>query len=73
MTLLQVHDEADIQDIVLQNQVADVVMLCLPGIASGLLEVAVGSDIQNHKITKVMNIIKKNFFKLQNLNHKKIL
>lgn len=53
MTLLQVHDEADTQDIVLRSQIADVVMLYLPGVVSGLLEVSLGSDIQNHKVTMV--------------------
>ncbi|KAJ8672797.1 hypothetical protein QAD02_004057 [Eretmocerus hayati] len=53
MALLQVHDEADSQDIVLRSQIADVVMLYLPGVISGLLEVALGSDIQNHKVTAV--------------------
>lgn len=53
MALLQVHDEAESSDLVLQNQIADVVMLYLPGVVSGLLEIALGSDIQNHKITMV--------------------
>ncbi|OXU30926.1 hypothetical protein TSAR_001893 [Trichomalopsis sarcophagae] len=51
MALVQVHDKADSQDIVLRSQIADVVMLYLPGVSSGLLEVALGSDIQNHKVT----------------------
>lgn len=54
MALVQVHDKADSQDIVLRNQIADVVMLYLPGVSSGLLEVALGSDIQNHKVTMVI-------------------
>lgn len=62
MVLLQVHDEADSQDIVLQDQIADVVMLCLPGIVKGLLEIAFGSDTQNHKITLVKNRIRVEIF-----------
>ncbi|XP_011504776.1 PREDICTED: TELO2-interacting protein 1 homolog [Ceratosolen solmsi marchali] len=51
MTLLQVQKEAETQDVDLRNKIAYVIMLYLPGIASGLLEIAVGNDIQNHKIT----------------------
>lgn len=53
MALLQVHDEADSQDIVLRNQIADVTMLILPGVVTGLLDVALASEIQSHKITMV--------------------
>ncbi|KAL2746836.1 TELO2-interacting protein 1 [Vespula maculifrons] len=51
MTLCYVDDSSDKSDIVLANQIADTIMLFLPGIASGLQEVAMGSDIQGHKIT----------------------
>ncbi|XP_058792032.1 TELO2-interacting protein 1 homolog [Phymastichus coffea] len=51
MALLQLHNEADSQDIVLRHQIADVAMLILPGVITGLLDVALGSDIQSHKIT----------------------
>lgn len=54
MTILQVHDKADFADVVLRNQIADVAMLFLPGVVSGLLEVSLGSDIQNHKVTMVL-------------------
>lgn len=57
MTLLQVHDDVDSSDIVLQKQIADVIMLYLPGVVSGLLEVALGSEIQNHKITMVIHFL----------------
>ncbi|XP_015606267.1 TELO2-interacting protein 1 homolog isoform X2 [Cephus cinctus] len=50
MVLCQVHDQVD-DDIVLRAQVADVIMLFLPGIASGLQEITLGSDIQGHKVT----------------------
>ncbi|CAL7933906.1 unnamed protein product [Xylocopa violacea] len=53
MTLCQVNDEADRSDIILQDQVADVIMLFLPGILSGLQEIAMGSDIQGHKLTMI--------------------
>ncbi|XP_035724341.1 TELO2-interacting protein 1 homolog [Vespa mandarinia] len=51
MTLCYVDDSSDKSDIVLTNQIADTIMLFLPGIASGLQEIAMGSDIQGHKIT----------------------
>ncbi|XP_012286290.1 TELO2-interacting protein 1 homolog [Orussus abietinus] len=51
LKLSQVHDAADAQDIVLRAQVADVLMLVLPGVASRLLDIALGSDIQGHKVT----------------------
>ncbi|KAL7301651.1 hypothetical protein TKK_0005657 [Trichogramma kaykai] len=49
--LLQIHDEFDSNDVVLKNNVSNVIMLYLPGVVSGLLEVSIGSDIQNHKVT----------------------
>lgn len=57
MTLCYVDDSSDKSDIVLANQIADTIMLFLPGIASGLQEVAMGSDIQGHKITMVLRFI----------------
>ncbi|KAG7213128.1 hypothetical protein KM043_002445 [Ampulex compressa] len=51
MALCQIDDEVDKSDIILQDQVADVIMLFLPGIASGLQEVAMGNEIQGHKVT----------------------
>lgn len=54
MALCQVDDEADTSDIILQDQIADVIMLFLPGIVSGLQEIAMGSEIQGHKLTMVM-------------------
>ncbi|XP_015115785.1 TELO2-interacting protein 1 homolog isoform X2 [Diachasma alloeum] len=50
MTLSYVHDEADTSDVVLRSQVADVVMLYLPGIVRGMLDIAEGSETQNHKV-----------------------
>ncbi|KAK2588803.1 hypothetical protein KPH14_001678 [Odynerus spinipes] len=51
MTLCHVDDKSEKFDIVLEDQIANTIMLFLPGIASGLQEVAMGSDIQGHKIT----------------------
>ncbi|XP_020295191.1 TELO2-interacting protein 1 homolog isoform X2 [Pseudomyrmex gracilis] len=52
MALCQIDDQIDKLDVVMQEQVADTVMAFLPGIVSGLQEIAIGgSDIQNHKIT----------------------
>ncbi|XP_054002777.1 TELO2-interacting protein 1 homolog [Hylaeus anthracinus] len=53
MALCQVDDEADRSDIILQDQIADVIMLFLPGIVSGLQEIAMGCEIQGHKLTMV--------------------
>lgn len=54
MTLCQVDDESNKYDAILQNQVADIIMLFLPGIVSGLQEIAVGNETQGHKLTKVI-------------------
>ena len=54
MSLMQVHDEADTADIVFRSQVADALMVILPGVTSGLMEVAKGSDVQGHKLTQVI-------------------
>ncbi|XP_043265023.1 TELO2-interacting protein 1 homolog isoform X1 [Colletes gigas] len=51
MALCQVDDESDRSDIILQDQIADGIMLFLPGIVSGLQEIALGSEIQGHKLT----------------------
>ncbi|XP_076655997.1 telo2 interacting protein 1 isoform X2 [Halictus rubicundus] len=51
MALCQVDDETDRSDIILQDQVAEIIMLFLPGIASGLQEIAIGGEIQGHKLT----------------------
>lgn len=53
MTMSHIHDEADATDIVLRSQVAAIVMLYLPGIVRGMLDIAEGSDTQNHKVTLV--------------------
>nr|XP_033325327.1 TELO2-interacting protein 1 homolog isoform X1 [Megalopta genalis] len=51
MALCQVDDQSDRYDIILQDQVAEIIMLFLPGIASGLLEIVIGSEIQGHRLT----------------------
>lgn len=53
MALCQVDNETDRSDIILQDQIAEVIMLFLPGIASGLQEIAMGNEIQGHKLTMV--------------------
>ncbi|XP_034936013.1 TELO2-interacting protein 1 homolog [Chelonus insularis] len=50
MTLSYIHENADPSDIVLQNQVADIIMLFLPGIVKGLQEIYLENDIINHKV-----------------------
>lgn len=54
MALCHIADEIDQSDIIIQNQVADTIMAFFPGIVSGLQEIAMGSEVQNHKITMVM-------------------
>lgn len=54
MALCQIDDEADKSDIIFQDQVADTIMAFLPGIVSGLQEIAMESEIQNHKVTVVI-------------------
>ncbi|XP_071865673.1 telo2 interacting protein 1 [Bombus fervidus] len=53
MALCQVDDESNRFDIILQDQVADIIMLFLPGIVSGLQEIAMGSETQGHKLTMI--------------------
>lgn len=54
MALCQVDDESNRFDIILQDQVADIIMLFLPGIVSGLQEIAMGNETQGHKLTMVI-------------------
>ncbi|KAK0082192.1 hypothetical protein PV325_010901 [Microctonus aethiopoides] len=53
IVLSYVHDEADSTDTVLRNQIANIIMLFLPGIVKGLQDISQGSDVQNHKITLI--------------------
>lgn len=56
MSLCYVHDKADRFDIVLQEQVADTIMVFLPGIVGGMQEIMMEGEIQNHKITMVIYV-----------------
>ena len=58
MTLCQISDESNRFDPTWHDQVADIIMLFLPGIVSGLQEIATGSDTQGYKLTMV---IQRNF------------
>nr|XP_012231715.1 PREDICTED: TELO2-interacting protein 1 homolog [Linepithema humile] len=51
MALCHIDDHVDKSDVVLQELAADTVMKFLPGIVSGLQEVAMESEVQNHKVT----------------------
>ncbi|KYN02179.1 PREDICTED: TELO2-interacting protein 1 homolog [Cyphomyrmex costatus] len=53
MALCHIDDEMDKSDIIIQDQVANTVMAFFPGIVGGLQEIAMGSEIQNHKITMI--------------------
>lgn len=54
MTLCQVDNESNKYDAIWQNQVADIIMLFLPGIICGLQEIVIGNETQGHKLTKVI-------------------
>ncbi|KYQ51800.1 TEL2-interacting protein 1 like protein [Trachymyrmex zeteki] len=53
MALCHIDDEMDKSDIIIQDQVANTVMAFFPGIVGGLQEIAMGGEIQNHKITMI--------------------
>lgn len=53
MALCYVHDQVDKSDLVLQEQIADTIMIFLPGIIGGLQEIIMEGEIQNHKVTMV--------------------
>ncbi|KAK9303011.1 hypothetical protein QLX08_005183 [Tetragonisca angustula] len=53
MTLCQISDESNRFDPTWHDQVADIIMLFLPGIVSGLQEIATGSDTQGYKLTMI--------------------
>lgn len=55
MVLCHVDDKIDKSDIIIQEKVADIIMAFLPGIVSGLQEIAMGSEVQNHKVTMVIH------------------
>lgn len=61
MSLECVHDEADPDDIVLRNQVADVVFILLPKVASTLIQVATGDDTQGHGLIAVSSLQRNKF------------
>lgn len=56
MSLKYVHDEADPDDIVLRNQVADVVFILLPKVLSTLIQVATGDETQGHALIAVSSL-----------------
>ncbi|KOX73245.1 TELO2-interacting protein 1 like protein [Melipona quadrifasciata] len=53
MALCQISDESNQFDPVWHDQVADIIMLFLPGIVSGLQEIATGNETQGHKLTMI--------------------
>lgn len=56
MTLCHIDDKIDKSDIIMQDQVANTIMAFFPGIVSGLQEIAMEGEVQNHKITMVIYI-----------------
>lgn len=55
MALCRIDDETDKSDIIMQDQVANTIMAFFPGIVSGLQEIAMGGEVQNHKVTVVIH------------------
>lgn len=55
MCLAQVHDGADVNDLEIRCNVADIFMFFLPGIASGLRTIALEDEKSGHKTTVVCN------------------
>lgn len=53
MCLAQIHDGAEIEDLELRYQVANVFMFFLPGLASGLRSISLEDEKSGHKITVV--------------------
>lgn len=53
MSLKYVHEEADVGDIVLRNQIADVVFILLPKVVSTLFQVATGDETQGYVLIAV--------------------
>lgn len=51
MALCHIDDKIDKSDIIIHDQVANTIMAFFPGIVSGLQEIAMGSEVQNHKLT----------------------
>ncbi|XP_070516435.1 TELO2-interacting protein 1 homolog isoform X2 [Cardiocondyla obscurior] len=51
MALCHIDDEIDKSDIIIQEQIANTIMAFFPGIVSGLQEIAMGGEVQNHKVT----------------------
>lgn len=51
----QIHDAADLADIVIRDQVADIVFLMLPKVVATLKNVALGDEKQGQAIIVVSN------------------
>lgn len=56
MSLMCVHDEADFEDIVLRNQIADVVFILLPKLVTTLIQIATGDETQGHALIAVSSL-----------------
>ncbi|XP_012531275.2 TELO2-interacting protein 1 homolog isoform X1 [Monomorium pharaonis] len=54
MALCHIDDQIiNKSDIIIQDQIANAIMAFFPGIVSGLQEIAMGSEVQNHKLTMI--------------------
>lgn len=53
MTLCHIDDETNKSDVFVQEMVADSLLEFLPGTVSGLQNIAMRTDVQNHKVTMV--------------------
>ncbi|XP_059611760.1 uncharacterized protein LOC132258449 [Phlebotomus argentipes] len=53
LSFLQIHDEADFDDIVLRSQIADVIYTLLPRMLKCFMETAIGDSIKGHQLVGV--------------------
>lgn len=53
LSFARVHDEEDANDAELRNNVADIFMLFLPGIASGMTKILLEEEKSGHKVITV--------------------
>lgn len=55
LAIQHIHDEADLTDIVLRNQISNMIFLMLPGLVATLTNVALGDEKQGTALIAVSN------------------
>lgn len=68
MAIMRVSKEEDLCDSVIRNQVAEVLMHFLPGIASGLKDVLREDEKIGHRVTMVRIRLSNSSLKVQKIN-----